>query len=406
MKKYIIIAATLLMGVTSCYKAVLDPLQGKFPEATKVQASSCSATAEKVDALHFFTVDLKDGSNSLHLVLAAEKYYLTSNTYIEAQESAAKKGNFILGKTTVNGVNVKSGKIVVEQTSIDEITNAYVMSAVLFLEDGSPYTLSWSGNLDFYPDPVEGDIVVENALSVDVSVTEAGTVKYVVNVVDGDGAGVAFFELFTPVGVDGFAGSYTCIEYAENDPDGYVVSNGWNFPEWGVAGGSHYVVDGTQIDLQPGSVVRVAALSDTDYAFSINDEVLIVAGVPGNAIVVGGKATMESSVTEVGTGKVVLTLVDEEDAHQAFFELYTAPGATTFCGSFTCIEYAENNAEGNVVSNGWSFPEWGIAGGSHYVVNGVQVDLAVGVVVTVVGLGDNMISLATSDGFSAMAKLQ
>ena len=81
--------------------------------------------------------------------------------------------------------------------------------------------------------------------------------------------------------------------------------------------------------------------------------------------------------------EVVVTILDADDAVAAYFEFYAAPGTTSLVGSYTCIEYAENNPDGWVVSNGWSFPDWGIAGGSHYVTGGKQTDLAVGDVVIV-----------------------
>lgn len=406
MKKSIILIGCMVLGLTSCYKSVLDPLEGKFPAPTQVNATQVTATAEKLDAYHLFSLDLQEGGNAVHLALAGEKYYLPANTYIEAEEAAARKGNFILGKTTVNGTRVRSGKVVVAHTPIDEIKNHYDISAVLFLDNGDPYTLSWSGDLDFYPDPVEGDIVVENTLMEEVSTTEAGTVKHVVTILDADDAVAAYFEFYAAPGTTGLAGTYTCIEYAENDPDGWVVSNGWSFPDWGIAGGSYYMKDGAHVDIQPGQVVCVAALSATAYAISIDGADVIVGGVPGEAIVVPGQASVEASTTEAGTNKYVVNVTDEESGDSAYFELYAPGAAAGFAGSYTCIEYAENDPDGWVVSNGWSFPDWGIAGGSHYVTGGVQTDLAVGDVVNVTPIGEGMYSFAVSSGFSVLVKVQ
>lgn len=406
MKKSIILIGCMVLGLSSCYKSVLDPLEGKFPAPTKVTATQASATAEKLDAYHLFSLDLQEGGNTVHLALAGEKYYLPANTYIEAEEAAARKGNFILGKTTVNGTRVRSGKVVVAHTPIDEIKNHYDISGVLFLENGNPYTLSWSGDLEFYPDPVEGDIVVENSLTEEVSTTEAGTVKHVVTIEDADGAVAAYFEFYAAPGTTGLSGSYTCIEYAENDADGWVVSNGWSFPDWGISGGSYYMKDGAHVDVQPGQVVCVAALSTTAYAISIDGTDVIVGGTPGEAIVVPGLASVEASSTEVGTNRYVVNVTDEESGNSAYFELYAPGSAVGFAGSYECAEYAENNADGWVVSNGWSFPDWGIAGGSHYVVGGTQIDLAVGDVVNVVPIGEGMYSFAVSSGFSVLVKVQ
>lgn len=407
MKKNIILLAGLLVALTSCYKSKLDPLSGTFPTPTKVEATTVTASAEKLQSsYHLFTVDLVNGSNTVHLALVAEKYYLTTNTYTGAELDAAKKGNFILGSTTVNSIEVTSGKVVVEQTALSETENIYTITAVLFMESGNPFTLEWTGALSFYPDPVVGDIVVENSLTDVVSTTEVGTTKHAVTLLDADDEIAAYFEFYTPASAESIAGSYNCIEYAESNADGWVVGNGWSFPDWGISGGSYYVQDGTHVDVQPGSVIRVAALSENSYAISVDDSYLIVGGQMGEAIVVPGAITVETTGTEVGTNKNALTIVDEENATSAYFELFTPGNAATFAGSFACIEYAETNADGYVVSNGWSFPDWGIAGGSHYTVNEVQTDLAVGSTVNVVIIGEKMYSIAVPGAYSVLAKVK
>jgi len=269
MKKNILLIGSLLLALTSCYKSQLDPLSGKFPTPTKVEATTVTATAEKLDAYHLFTVIIKDGSNTLNLVMAGEKYYLPTNTYIGAEEAAAKKGNFILGKTTVNGTKVISGKIVVYQTPVTETQNVYSISAVLFLENGDPFTAKWTGTLEFFPDPIIGDIVVENSLTEVTSTTEAGTTKHVVTIMDSDDEIAAYFELYTPASETGLAGVYQCIEYAENNADGWVVSNGWSFPEWGIAGGSHFVIGDVQTDLAVDSKVNVVRIGEGMYSIVV-----------------------------------------------------------------------------------------------------------------------------------------
>ena len=404
MKKNILLIGCLVLGLTSCYKSVLDPLSGTFPAPTTMDVSgTISASSEKVDGKRLFNLDLNDGGNSAHLCLVGDKYFLTANTYTEASEDAAKKGNFILGKTTVNGSRVKNGKVVVAHTPLSETSNYYTISAILFTEDGSPYKLSWKGNLDFYPDPVVGDIVVENVFVCEDTPTEAGTIKHSLTI---SGATEAFFELFTPAGVTGIAGTYTCIEYAENNAEGYVVSNGWSFPDWGIAGGSHYFVDGVQVDVQPGTVVTVSQLSQTAYAISVNGVVIVAGENEGEAIVIPNTLTVETSATEAGTNKYAVTILDEDGAQAAFLELYTPGNAAGMDGTFTCIEYAENNADGYVVSNGWSFPDWGIAGGSHYMAGGAQVDIQPGEVVSVALIGPGMYAFSVSSGFSMLAKMQ
>ena len=129
MKKNILLTGCLLLALTSCYQAVLDPLQGVYPAPTVVDfsgAGSCEAT--KVDGKRYFELNLSEAGTTLVATLVGDAYYLTSNAYTEAEEAAAKKGNFILGKTSVNGTPVKTGTINITQDG-----DAYRMKAVLFL---------------------------------------------------------------------------------------------------------------------------------------------------------------------------------------------------------------------------------------------------------------------------------
>ena len=408
MKKNIILLACMVLGLSACYKSELEPLKGIFPAPTVVSGTSAAtATSEKADGKRLFVVNLNEGGNQFRLNLVGDKYFLTANTYTPASEAAAKKGNFISGNTQVNGQPVQNGKITVAHTPIDEVNNTYKIDAVLFLADGTPYTLSWAGNLAFEPDPVVGDIVVENFLSEETAPTDAGTLKHTLTITNGDGAVAAVFEVYTPGDVTGIAGTYTCIEYAEANADGYVVGNGWSFPDWGIAGGSYIVADGARVDVAPGQIVQIAALSPTAYVFTIDGEDALVAGsVPGEGIVIPNTGSVVSSATDAGTTKHAVTILDEDGAEAAYFELYTPATATGFTGSFTCIEYAEANADGYVAGNGWSFPDWGIAGGSHYKAGGSSVDLAVGEIVSVMHLGANMFSFSVSSGFSILVKVQ
>lgn len=280
MKKNILLIACMAVALSSCYKSALDPLQGKFPAPTVVSGTSAaSASSEQADGKRLFVINLNEGGNQFRLNLVGDKYFLTSNTYTPAAEAAAKKGNFITGSTQVNGQAVQDGKIVVVQTPIDEINNTYTIDAVLFAADGTPYTLSWAGSMAFEPDPVVGDIVVENLLTEVASPTEAGTTKHSLTLTDGDGAVVAVFEVYTPAGVAGITGSYTCIEYAENNADGYVVGNGWSFPDWGIAGGSHYMLDGVSVNVNPGEVVDVTAVGKDMYSFGVSTGFSILAKI-------------------------------------------------------------------------------------------------------------------------------
>ena len=46
-----------------------------------------------------------------------------------------------------------------------------------------------------------------------------------------------------------------------------IIANGYNFPDWGISGGSYYTVDGARVDINAGDLVTVAKAGDKLYSF-------------------------------------------------------------------------------------------------------------------------------------------
>ena len=275
MKKNIILIACAALALVSCQqKSVLDPLEGIFTPPTVVESfSSASCEYEKVDGKRIFTLDLKDGSTSFHATLVGDSYCLTSNAYTEAQESAAKKGNYILGKTSVNGVQVESGTITITQTPIDEVNNSYTLKAVLFLTDGTPYKLSWAGNLSFEPEAAGITAYFEDVVT---PMDDPAVSKHTLTFHDASSNDVtAVFELLLVTGNNEIAGTYTCAEYASAAG---LMCNGYNFPDWGISGGSYIMKDGVRVDINAGETLTVTK-SDGSYVFKGSSGYEFQAGV-------------------------------------------------------------------------------------------------------------------------------
>lgn len=409
MKKSIFLIGMMALVLSSCYQSVLDPLSGIFPSPNVVnEFTSAAATSVKGDKGRMIDIDL-NGNTSVHLALVGNKYYLTENTYTEAQAMAAKNGNFIIGQTKVNGVGVKSGRVEVARVAVDTETNSYslddvyTINYVLFCEDGTPYKGSWSGKLAFYPDPVLGDIIIENVLADAASPTEAGMVKHLMNLTDGDGNPAGCFEIFVDPGAATITGTYVCKEYAETLGEGGIIANGYNFPDWGIAGGSYYMKDGARVDVNAGQTVVIAPLSDKSYIFSIDGTEFVAAGTElGEGIVFTGAGADAASETQAGKMKHLVT-VSEDDATVAMFELFTEPAAD-INGTYTCKEYAENLGESLIFANGYNFPDWGIAGGSYYMKDGVRVDIGAGELLTVAKAGAKLYVFSGSTGYSFLVK--
>ena len=192
MKKSIFLIGLMALGLSSCYQSVLDPLTGVFPSPNVAEMTTVAVNeSSKVEGKRLFTLELNNGSVTLHTVLVGDAYYLSSNAYTGAEAAVAKKGNYLLGQTTVNGVSVQSGTIKVNQTGEED----YTISAVLFLTDGTPYKISWSGTLHYEPDPEP--ILLTELLTAQANTNGTVTVK-----VGTDGMSVDMMG--TPTG-DGFA---------------------------------------------------------------------------------------------------------------------------------------------------------------------------------------------------------
>ena len=163
MKKTIInylLAAGVILGMASCQKSVIEPLEGVFAAPVTVNATELvSSSVEKLEGKRNFAIELSAGADKVSMVLVANNYFLLGNTYSPADEAAAKNGNYIVGKTTVNGKVVESGSIIVTKSGdakIYEETDTYTFDAMLFCEDGVAYHVLWSGNLvyEYDPEPV------------------------------------------------------------------------------------------------------------------------------------------------------------------------------------------------------------------------------------------------------------
>ncbi|MBQ6073720.1 MAG: hypothetical protein IJK90_07410 [Bacteroidales bacterium] len=411
MKKNIFLIACMLLLLASCETSVLDPLEGKFPAPTVVNCSNGSCEATKADGKRYFDLNISDGSTSLKALLIGDSYYLTSNAYTEATEDNAKKGNYILGKTSVNGTMVETGTITVTQNG-----DNYRVKAVLFLTDGKPYRFSWNGTLAFEPDP-------EPVLLTQVLVAQANTNNTVTVKFGTDGMGVDMMG--TPVG-DGYAltadiysqdgtlheGVYTAAASSDNvGPGQFAPGYEYDLSEWGMgimhwgtcwwAGETvKHITSGTITVTKKGSKFTVTWGGEETYpdwaTFTGEIEGLAPQGPSIDY-------SYTDSVAPVAEGSTVMkhtvTLTDG-DALVAVFELLLEDGNNELAGTYECKEYA---SEPGLVCNGYNFPDWGISGGSFYMKDGVRVDINAGETLEVKKLAKGAYEFKGSSGYSFSA---
>ena len=405
MKKNILLIGCMILGLSSCYKSALDPLTGAFPAPTEVAFTNANCTPSKVDGKRIFELNLSEGSTTLKATLVGDAYYLTANAYTEAEESAAKKGNFILGKTSVNGTPVKSGTITIGQNGEE-----YTLKAVLFLSDGTPYKVTWKGNLHFEPDPEP--IALTTLLIAQANANGTVTVKVGTDGMSIDGMG-------TPTG-DGYAltadlysadgylheGVYTAATGDTVGEGQYAPGYEYDLSSWGMGvmhwgtcwwagGNATHITSGNITVEKKGGKFVITWGDESTYpnwaVFTGAIEALEPADAPGadytySEELAGAVDETFAPVEGVTTHK--LTFKDAAGNEVAWFDLVLTEGVTDYSGTYTCKEYAH---EDHTFGNGYDLSAWGMGmGGSRYIKDGQVVMINPGETLTVSSLGNGI----------------
>lgn len=234
----------------------------------------------------------------------------------------------------------------------------------------------------------------------------AGVLKYPFTIVDANAEEVAYLEFVLAEGASDIEpGEYVSTEYASAVGQ---LANGYymDFTEYGwgiIAGGSYYVADGEKVYIEPGATVTVEQVATGAFLFYGSGFSYAAAGpdyVPDAGGDVGDALPAKDVVTEHASGVDKHTItVGEGDDIVAVFELLTATG-NDFVGSFVSTEYA---AEPGMLCNGYSFPDWGIFGGSYIMVDGARQDVAPGETVEVTNVSGSVYKFVGSAGFTIVA---
>jgi len=407
MKKKIFLFAMMLLGLAACQTSVLDPLEGIFtPPTVGEDFSIVSCDAYKVDGKRFFDLHL-GGSVTLKATLIGDSYCLTSNAYTEAPEATAKKGNFILGETTVNGTQVETGTITVTQ----EGEGSYRIKAILFVVGGAAYKLSWSGNLQFDPDPepvVLTKLLVAQANANNTVTFKLGTDDMRLDMMgtpEGDG-----FALTADVySADGFLaeGIYTpAVDHDNVGPFQYAPGYEYDLSEWGMGimhwgtcwwewptvshinkepitvekKGAKFVITWGSEETYPnwatftGEIPELSPSAAPTPDYSYTDEL--------------GDAVDETFAPVAGVKTHNLTLKNKAGEEVAWFQLVLKEGETNYAGDYVCKEYAH---EDHTFGNGYDLSMWGMGmGGTRYMKDGSVVLVNPGETLSISKLGDDI----------------
>ena len=113
------------------------------------------------------------------------------------------------------------------------------------------------------PNYVPGGDVADALPAVD-EITDNGNGVDKHSITIGGDTVVAYFELLTATGAD-IEGSFVSTEYAA---EAGMLCNGWEFPDWGIGGGSYVMKGEVKEYVAPGVTVEVTKLADSIYKFT------------------------------------------------------------------------------------------------------------------------------------------
>lgn len=211
---------------------------------------------------------------------------------------------------------------------------------------------------------------------------------HAVSITDKDGNEVAYLELLTDPGASELTGSYPSTSYAGAPGQ---MRDGYNFPDWGISGGSYYVEGGEKQYIGAGAAtVEVTQIATGAYNFTCTFFSYNAAGpdyVPGGEegdddvtgdvvlkltsgltytmedVTAGNTAADGSALSGMTLWRVSVSNGSEE---VAAFDLGTAAGSEDLAGEYTVMSYPD--AVGKA-GNGWGFIPW-MKGGCYFVVEG------------------------------------
>jgi hypothetical protein len=232
-------------------------------------------------------------------------------------------------------------------------------------------------------------------------ITAGDVEKHAITITDKDENVLAYVELLMAPAETNYEGSYPSTSYASQPGQ---MCDGYNFPDWGISGGSWYMDGEEKKYIGAGAATLVVTkIAEGAYDFTCEFFSYSCAGpdyVPGGEDVDALPAT--EVITEQGAGvdKHTITLTDNGET-VAVFELLVATGGSIE-GTYVSTEYA---SEAGMICNGYSFPDWGIYGGSYYMKDGVRADVAPGEVVEVTKVSDNVYKFEGDAGFTFYADL-
>lgn len=433
--KLFAVAASIL-ALSSCVESAIGPMTGKYEKPVVYEMNTlASQSVEKGDKYRTFTVELSGDNASMTLKMVSDKYFLADGSYTPAPADQAKKNTYIVGNggTTFNNIPVETGSIKVAQGE-----GTYSFAGMLWLADESVIEIKSTVALVYEADPepvklstvlsatsnlANGVQTVTMQLAQDGIYSEMDMTTYQ-TIWHGEGNFLAI-DLYS---ADGYLheGTYSASAVGGVVGEGEfgigydtTVDFGWGPMEmkdwgtcwWSVSNGAataKKILEGTINVSKKGSkwVIELISGEGKEMIWA-KFEGAIDALTPQGSSTPAPEYTMTDKVEAIydaswavvaGVEKHIVTLTKGEET-AAIFELITVEGGVIE-GTFTSQEYA---SAAGLMGNGYSFPEYGVEGGSRYWVNGDMVLINPGETVEVAKLADGLYSFTGSTGYEFVA---
>ena len=206
---------------------------------------------------------------------------------------------------------------------------------------------------------------------------------HAVTITDKDGNELAYLEIQTAPGATDLSGSYVSTSYASEPGQ---LRNGYNFPDWGVSGGSWYMNGEEKAYIDVGPTVIVTSIGVDAYFFQLDGAFSYDCAGPNYVPAGGGDDDVTGDVVLKITSGLTYTMEDvtasntaadgsplsgmtlwrvtisNEEGFVAAFDLGTEAGSEDITGDYTVMSYPD--AVGKA-GNGWGFLPY-MAGGCYF----------------------------------------
>lgn len=146
--KYLIYPLLAIAGaMTSCTEDAVDDLSGSLQAPEIIENPTLiNDGVDEIGNLNCFNLIVKDGTNTLHLAMTGDRYYLDSDYFTLASSDNIQKNKILVFSTFVERGNEQvhptAGSV-----SVTRNGDSYTLSGVLWLEDQSILKFDVSGQL-------------------------------------------------------------------------------------------------------------------------------------------------------------------------------------------------------------------------------------------------------------------